>query len=79
MGCHANPDSSIEVLGRTHQKVAMGDHDGNRFTITVRGCCDSSGNPIDAKEAMMRVHKIREGFLCFLSNSKMIPNVLYGS
>ncbi|MBI88433.1 MAG: tRNA pseudouridine(13) synthase TruD [Euryarchaeota archaeon] len=56
------PDSSIEVLGRTHQKVAMGDHDGNRFTITVRGCCDSSGNPIDAKEAMMRVQKIREGF-----------------
>ena len=42
------PDSTIEVLGRTHQKVAMGDHDGNRFTITVRGCCDKSGNPIDA-------------------------------
>ena len=55
------PDSTIEVIGRTHQKVAMGDHDGNRFTITVRGCCDKSGNPIDAKEAMSRVHDIRGG------------------
>ncbi len=55
------PDSTIEVLGRTHQKVSMGGHDGNRFTITVRGCCDSSGSPIDAKEAMRRVHEIREG------------------
>tara|TARA_B100000686_G_scaffold354132_1_gene462834 strand:- start:429 stop:1652 length:1224 start_codon:yes stop_codon:yes gene_type:complete len=55
------PDSSIEVLGRTHHKVTMGNHDGNRFTITVRGCCDASGSPIDAKEAMRRVHHIREG------------------
>jgi len=39
-------DSVIEVIGRTHQKVGMGDHDGNRFTITVRGCCDSEGNPM---------------------------------
>ena len=30
------PDSSIEILGRTHQKMTMGGHDGNRFTITVR-------------------------------------------
>ncbi|MDP6703696.1 MAG: tRNA pseudouridine(13) synthase TruD [Candidatus Thalassarchaeaceae archaeon] len=55
------PDTVIEVLGRTHHKVGMGDHDGNRFTITVRGCCDASGKPIDAKEAMRRVHEIREG------------------
>ena len=67
------PDSTIEVLGRTHQKVAMGDHDGNRFTITVRGCCDSSGNPIDAKEAMSRVHSIRDG-LAESMGSDAFPN-----
>lgn len=54
------PDSSIEIIGRTHQKLGMGDHDGNRFTITVRGCCDSKGGPIDAKEAMQRVNSIRK-------------------
>ena len=48
-------DSTIEVLGRTHQKIGMSDHDGNRFTITVRGCCDLDGSPIDGKEAMKRV------------------------
>ena len=53
------PDSIIEILGRTHQKVGMSDHDGNRFTITVRGCCDSNGNPLDGKEAMKRVNQIR--------------------
>ena len=67
------PDSTIEVLGRTHQKVAMGDHDGNRFTITVRGCCDESGNPIDAKEAMSRVHQIRDG-LAKSMGSDAFPN-----
>ena len=48
-------DSTIEILGRTHQKIGMSDHDGNRFTITVRGCCNSDGSPIDGKEAMRRV------------------------
>ena len=48
-------DSAIEILGRTHQKIGMSDHDGNRFTITVRGCCNSDGSPIDGKEAMRRV------------------------
>ena len=67
------PDSTSEVLGRTHQKVAMGDHDGNRFTITVRGCCDESGNPIDAKEAMSRVHQIRDG-LAKSMGSDAFPN-----
>ena len=67
------PDSTIEVLGRTHQKVAMGDHDGNRFTIAVRGCCDKSGNPIDAKEAMSRVHQIRDG-LAKSMGSDAFPN-----
>ena len=51
----------------------MGDHDGNRFTITVRGCCDESGNPIDAKEAMSRVHQIRDG-LAKSMGSDAFPN-----
>ena len=51
-------DATIEVIGRTHHKIGMSDHDGNRFTITVRGCCDSEGNPIDSKEAMARVRQI---------------------
>ena len=55
------PDTELEILGRTHQKVGMSDHDGNRFTITVRGCCDVDGSPLDAKEAMRRVLDIREG------------------
>ena len=55
------PDTELEILGRTHQKVGMSDHDGNRFTITVRGCCDIDGSPLDAKEAMRRVLEIRQG------------------
>jgi tRNA pseudouridine13 synthase len=54
------PDSIIEILGRTHQKVGMSDHDGNRFTIIVRGCCDKEGVPLDGKEAMKRVNEIRK-------------------
>jgi tRNA pseudouridine13 synthase len=49
------PDSTLEILGRTHQKIGMSDHDGNRFAITVRGCCDNQGQPLDGKEAMRRV------------------------
>ncbi|MCP2503231.1 MAG: tRNA pseudouridine(13) synthase TruD [Candidatus Thalassarchaeaceae archaeon] len=48
-------DSSIEILGRTHQKIGMSDHDGNRFALTVRGCCDVDGTPLEGKEAMRRV------------------------
>ncbi len=55
------PDCEIEILGRTHQKVGMSDHDGNRFTITVRGCCYPDGSPMDGKEALMRVQRIRKG------------------
>ena len=54
------PDTEIEILGRTHQKVSMGNHDGNRFTITVRGCADENGSPLESKEAMSRVLSIRE-------------------
>jgi len=54
------PDSEIEIIGRTHHKVSLGDHEGNRFTITVRGCCDKNGKPIDAKEATKRALKIKD-------------------
>ena len=57
------PDSTIEIIGRTHQKIGMSDHDGNSFTITVRGCCDSNGVPLDGKEAMKRVNQIREDIM----------------
>ena len=55
------PDCDLEILGRSHQKVGMSDHDGNRFTITVRGCCFPDGKPMDGKEALLRVTRIREG------------------
>ncbi len=54
-------DSTIEVIGRTHHKIGMSDHDGNRFAITVRGCCDSEGNPIDSKKSMSSVREIIAG------------------
>ena len=55
------PDVEIEILGRSHQKLSFGDHSGNRFTITVRGCADTDGNPLDAKTAIERVNHIFEG------------------
>ena len=54
-------DVEIEVLGRSHQKLGFGDHNANRFTITVRGCSDSNGEPLEAKEAIARVNSIFEG------------------
>ena len=53
-------DVEIEILGRTHQKLGFGDHSANRFTITVRGCADSEGKPLEAKEAISRVNSIYE-------------------
>ena len=47
-------DVDIDIIGRTHQKVAMGAHSANRFTIVVRGCVDADGVPLDAREAMSR-------------------------
>jgi tRNA pseudouridine13 synthase len=52
------PDVEIDILGRTHQKLNFGDHSGNRFTITVRGCADEDGKPLDAKTAIERVNMI---------------------
>ena len=56
-------DVEIEIIGRTHQKLGLGAHDGNRFTITVRGCADSDGSPLDAKEALARVNHFFEGMI----------------
>ena len=67
------PDSDVEVLGRTHQKVGMSDHDGNRFTITLRGCCHIDGSPMDGKEALLRVNRIREGLAKSLG-ADVFPN-----
>ncbi len=67
------PDSVIEIIGRTHHKVSMGDHEGNRFTITVRGCCDVNGNPIDAKEAIKRSLKIKDELIERMGG-KYFPN-----
>ena len=53
-------DVDIEVLGRSHQKLGFGDHSANRFTITVRGCADSKGRPLEAKDAIARVNSIFE-------------------
>ena len=53
------PDIEIEVLGRTHQKVALGDHKGNRFTVVVRGCADIDGQPLSAEEALAEVESLR--------------------
>ncbi len=51
-------DVDIEVLGRTHQKIGFGNHRGNRFTITVRGCAHADGSPMSDDEAMMEIERI---------------------
>lgn len=51
-------DVDIEILGRTHQKIGFGNHKGNRFTITVRGCADEQGNPLTNEEAAHRITSI---------------------
>ena len=66
-------DVDIEVLGRSHQKLGFGDHSANRFTITVRGCADSDGSPLQAKEAIARVNHIFENMEMRLGPGKF-PN-----
>ena len=67
------PDVEIEVLGRSHQKLGFGDHSSNRFTITVRGCADSDGTPLEAKDAIARVNAIFENMELRLGAGKF-PN-----
>lgn len=52
------PDVQIEVLGRTHQKLKMGGHASNRFSITIRGCADREGNPLTDEQALGEVERI---------------------
>lgn len=66
-------DVDIEVLGRSHQKLGFGDHSANRFTITVRGCSDADGKPLDAKEAIARVNSIFDGMQARLGAGRF-PN-----
>ncbi len=51
-------DVDIEVLGSTHQKLRMGDHERNRFTIVVRGCANADGSPLSSEDAVERVETI---------------------
>jgi len=53
-------DVEIEIIGRTHQKLGFGNHKGNRFTITVRGCCNEDGTPMSEEEATLRIENIKE-------------------
>jgi tRNA pseudouridine13 synthase len=52
-------DVEIEVLGRSHQKVKMGDHSSNRFTITIRGCAEKDGSPMEIGRALEEIEMIR--------------------
>jgi len=67
------PDVEIEILGRSHQKLGFGDHSSNRFTITVRGCADLDGSPLEAKDAIARVNTIFENMETRLGPGKF-PN-----
>ncbi len=66
-------DVEIEIIGRTHQKVGMGAHHANRFTIVVRGCADDDGSPLDARTAMSRVVAIKEAMEVSLGEG-IFPN-----
>ncbi len=66
-------DVEIEVLGRSHQKLAMGSHSSNRFSITVRGCANNNGEPLDEETAMAEVEKIHNALISRLGEGKF-PN-----
>jgi len=53
------PDVAIQVLGRTHQKIGLGNHRGNRFTIVVRGCANLDGSPMSEEDALNEIEKIK--------------------
>ncbi|MBG18158.1 MAG: tRNA pseudouridine(13) synthase TruD [Euryarchaeota archaeon] len=66
-------DVDIEVIGRTHQKMSLGGHQANRFSIVVRGCCDEHGVPIDSDEAKNRVEEAKK-VLSDLCGPNAVPN-----
>ena len=51
-------DVDIEVLGRSHQKLRLGDHERNRFTVVVRGCAYADGTPMSGEQAVEQVDSI---------------------
>ncbi|HJM19733.1 MAG TPA: tRNA pseudouridine(13) synthase TruD [Candidatus Thalassarchaeaceae archaeon] len=66
-------DVELEVLGRTHQKLSMGSHSSNRFSITVRGCANKNGDPLSEEEAVSEVEKIHAALVSRLGEGKF-PN-----
>ncbi len=66
-------DVDIEILGRTHQKLAMGSHAGNRFSINVRGCSDESGNPLTQEQVASITDNQREALVERLGEGRF-PN-----
>lgn len=66
-------DVDIEVLGRSHQKLRLGDHECNRFTIVVRGCADADGSPMSGEEAVEQVDSIIVGLEARLGEARF-PN-----
>jgi len=66
-------DVEIEVLGRSHQKVKLGGHSSNRFTITIRGCAEKDGSPMDADLALAEIDRIRSQLQEILGEGKF-PN-----
>jgi tRNA pseudouridine13 synthase len=53
------PDVTIQVLGRTHQKIGLGNHRGNRFTIVIRGCANQDGSPMNEEDALHEIETIK--------------------
>ncbi|MBS72220.1 MAG: tRNA pseudouridine(13) synthase TruD [Thermoplasmata archaeon] len=66
-------DVDVEVIGRTHQKISMGSHQGNRFSVTVRGCANKKGEPLDEESALMEIEKILDALINRLGEGKF-PN-----
>ena len=51
-------DVDIQILGRSHQKLNFGEHQGNRFSIVVRGCAHPDGSPMKKEDAFDTANKI---------------------
>lgn len=54
------PDVAIQVLGRSHQKIGLGNHKGNRFTIVIRGCANPDGSAMSESDALAEISKIKD-------------------
>lgn len=52
------PDVEIRVLGRSHQKLKLGQHMQNQFTIITRGCAHLDGSPMTPSDAEKMAEKI---------------------